>query len=115
MFFEIFSFRAGYYKETEYDYAYSAVNYGAISALTYGFGLQIPLYKLAKIPMNINFDYTSLPQPPYTAVAPRVENFTTCNFRLNWIFKDKNQCKQHSVISCEHFKDGQNRNSCTSY
>jgi hypothetical protein len=89
MLLEILSIRAGYYKEIEYDYGYPSVNYGQISALTYGFGLQIPLYKLTKIPLNINLDYTSLPQPSYTTAYPRMDNFTTYNLRLNWIFKDK--------------------------
>ena len=89
MLLEILSIRAGYYKEIEDDYGHSSVNYGQISAITYGFGLQIPLCKLTKIPLNINLDYTSLPQPNYSTVYPRMDNFTTYNLRLNWIFKNK--------------------------
>ena len=85
--FEIISVRAGYYKEIEYDYGLSSFNYGQIATLTYGFGLQIPLSKLTKIPLNINFDYTSLPQPNYSKVHPQMGNFTTYNLKLNWIFK----------------------------
>ncbi|MHB1279594.1 MAG: PorV/PorQ family protein, partial [Bacteroidia bacterium] len=66
---EILSIRAGYYKETKSDYAHPDINYGEISALTYGFGLQIPFYKLTKVPLNINFDYTSLPQPLYSTIS----------------------------------------------
>jgi len=89
MLLEILSIRAGYYKEIEDNFGFPSDNYGQISGLTYGFGLQIPLYKLTKIPLNINFDYTSLPQPNYSSSYPRMENFTTYNLRLNWIFKDK--------------------------
>lgn len=86
---DILSIRAGYYKETTYDYGIPSVNYDHISSLTYGIGLQIPLYKLTKIPLNINFDYTSLPQPLYSTNYSSMGNFTTYNLRLNWIFKDK--------------------------
>ncbi|HCS19287.1 MAG TPA: hypothetical protein DIW47_01785 [Bacteroidetes bacterium] len=88
-FLEILSIRAGYYKETIDDYGNPAFNKGEIKALTYGFGLQIPLFKLTNIPLNINFDYTSLPQPDHTTAYYNFGNFTTYNLRLNWIFKDK--------------------------
>jgi hypothetical protein len=87
MLLEILSIRAGYYKEIKYDYGFPSVNYGQISGLTYGFGLQIPLYKLTKVPLNINFDYTTLPQTPHS-VYNHLDNFTTYNLRLNWILKD---------------------------
>lgn len=89
MFLEILSLRAGYYKEFGYDYGIPSVNYDQISAFTYGFGLQVPLYKLTKIPLNINFDYTSLPQQPYSNYNYNLDNFTTFNMRLNWLIKNK--------------------------
>ncbi|MBK9636863.1 MAG: PorV/PorQ family protein [Bacteroidetes bacterium] len=89
MLLEILSLRAGYYKEFEYDYGIPSVNYDQISAFTYGFGIQVPLYKLTKIPLNINFDYTSLPQQPYSNYNYNLDNFTTYNVRLNWLIKNK--------------------------
>jgi hypothetical protein len=88
-FLEIISIRAGYYKEKQFDFGYPVENYDHISELTYGFGLQIPLYKLTKIPLNINFDYTSLPQPSFSSNNLNHKNFSTYNLRLNWILKDK--------------------------
>ena len=88
MLLEILSIRAGYYKEIEYNYGFPSVNYGFISGLTYGIGLQFPLYKLTKVPLNINFDYTSLPQPLHSTVVNHWDNFTTYNLRLNWIFRN---------------------------
>jgi hypothetical protein len=89
MLFEIFSFRAGYYNEKVYDYGYPSANNNQITSFTYGFGLQLPVYKLTKIPLNINFDYTSLPQPSYSKINTTWTNFTTYSVRLNWIFKTK--------------------------
>jgi len=87
---EILSFRAGYYKEKVYDYGIPSANYNEISAFTYGLGIQLPLYKLTKIPLTMNFDYTSLPQVSYTKTTTDWGNFTTYNFRINWILKNKN-------------------------
>lgn len=87
MLLEMLSIRAGYYMETLYDYGYPSINFDRINDFTYGFGLQIPLHKVTKIPLKINFDYTSLPQPPYSTNSNQFGNFTTYNLRLNWIFK----------------------------
>ncbi len=88
MLLEILSLRAGYYKEFGYDFGIPSVNYDHISAFTYGFGIQVPMYKLSKIPININFDYTSLPQQPYSNYNYNLDNFTTFNVRLNWLIKN---------------------------
>ena len=87
MFLEILSLRIGYYKENEYDYDLPSANENEISDITYGFGLQIPLNKLTKIPLNINFDYTSLPQTSYSKTQTSWENFSTYTLRINWIMK----------------------------
>jgi hypothetical protein len=89
MILETLSIRAGYYIEKENDFGYPSVNYGKISSFTYGLGLQIPFYKLTKIPMNVNFDFTTLPQPKFSTISPDWKNFKTYNLRLNWIFKNK--------------------------
>ncbi|TAE79387.1 MAG: hypothetical protein EAY81_11310 [Bacteroidetes bacterium] len=89
MLLEILSIRAGYYKEKGYNYGLPSVNNDQISALTYGFGLQIPLNKLTKVPLNIKFDYTSLPQSNSSKVPFDYDNFTTYNLRLNWMLKTK--------------------------
>lgn len=89
MFLEMLSFRTGYYKEKIDDFGISSINYNELRGWTFGFGLQLPLYKLTNFPVNINFDYTSLPQPSATNRYPNWDNFTTLNLRINWIFKNK--------------------------
>ena len=76
-------------KEKVDNYGLPSVNSSQISALTYGVGLQIPLNKLTKVPLNIKFDYTSLPQSNYSKVSYNWDNFTTYNLRLNWMLKTK--------------------------
>jgi hypothetical protein len=88
MFFEILSARIGYYQENQYDYDLPSANEDEISAITYGFGLQIPLNKITKIPLSINFDYTSLPQPSYSKTHTDWDNFSALTFRINWIKKE---------------------------
>lgn len=82
---EILSLRAGYYHQKVEDFNYPDYNKDNITSFTYGFGLQIPLYKLCKLPFNINFDYTSLPQPTYIKNKSDWDNFTSYNCRINWI------------------------------
>ncbi len=85
MFLEILSVRIGYYQESQYDYDLPSANVNEISEITYGLGLQIPLDKLTKIPLNINFDYASLPQPSYSKTQTSLGNFSTYTLRVNWI------------------------------
>ena len=77
---EIIALRCGYYKE----------KFG-FSDFTYGAGLQLPFYKLSKIPLNINFDYTSLPQPSSDIGFSKTwDNFSTFTLRINWRIGIKN-------------------------
>ncbi|MBL4703119.1 MAG: hypothetical protein JKY54_01270 [Flavobacteriales bacterium] len=89
---EILAIRVGYYQEQVYDYSYPEVNHDQISDFTYGFGLQIPLDKLTKIPLSIKFDYTSLPQTPYSTSFTEEElgKFSSYTVRLNWQIKKMN-------------------------
>jgi hypothetical protein len=87
MFLEILSVRVGYYQESQDDYDSPAMNANELSEFTYGLGLQIPLDKLTKIPLKINFDYASLPQPSFTKSQPSFENFSTYTLRVNYLLK----------------------------
>lgn len=80
-FFEFVSLRMGYIFENRNGRAEN----NNMSDLTYGFGIELPIDKLTKIPLNIKFDYTSLPQAEY--INNDLQNFTTYNLRLNWKFK----------------------------
>jgi hypothetical protein len=88
MLLEILSFRVGYYIEKQDDFDRPSANKNEISSFTYGFGLQIPLYKLTKIPLNINFDFTSLPQVSYIKTQNSWDNFSTYTLRMNWIINN---------------------------
>ena len=78
-------------KEKENDYGDPTDNKDEINNFTYGFGIQIPVYKLTKIPLNINFDYTSLPQVSYSnepiQIMPKLNNFRTYSIKINWMIK----------------------------
>lgn len=87
MLLEILSLRIGYYEESQKDFDLPTANKNEISSLTYGIGIQIPLFKLTKVPLNINFDFTTLPQASYTTTDYNLENFSTYTLKLNWIIK----------------------------
>lgn len=89
MILNLLAVRAGYYKEKVFNNNLPDDNNSEIKDFTYGLGLQIPLYKLTKIPMNINFDYTSLPQVSYSRTRTNWDNFTTYSLRLNINLKNK--------------------------
>ncbi len=93
MFLEILSMRAGYFKEKVDNYGYPDRNKSEVSAFTYGFGLQIPLHKLTKLPLNINLDYTNLPQTSYSKISTQWDNFQVYNVRLNWMIGGRNNPK----------------------
>ncbi|HEX2865403.1 MAG TPA: hypothetical protein VHO03_00095 [Ignavibacteriales bacterium] len=65
-FLEIIKLRAGWFTEGLNDYGHH-FNKSRLNELTYGFGIEAPVKKLTglNLPMNIQFDYTSLPFPEY--------------------------------------------------
>lgn len=79
----LLSLRVGWYKEKVFNFNFPDYNNSEIKALTYGVGLQVPLYLLIKVPVNLNFDYTSLPQVMYSKTLPALPNFKTFNLRIN--------------------------------
>jgi hypothetical protein len=89
MFLNILSLRAGWYKEKVYNFGLPDDNNSEIKDFTYGVGLQLPLYSLLKIPVNLNFDYTSLPQVSYLKTRNDWPNFKTYSLRLNIFLKNK--------------------------
>ncbi len=87
MILEMLSIRAGYYKEKVYNYGFPDYNKSRIEDFTYGFGIQIPLYRFTKIPMNINFDYTSLPQVNYSRTLADPDKYKTYSLRVTIVKK----------------------------
>jgi hypothetical protein len=85
---ELISIRAGHYSELQDDFGYP-INVTSLSSFTYGLGVQIPLYKLTGTPVNINIDYTLLPQPSHSLFAEDYGNFTTLNLRVTWLLDGK--------------------------
>jgi len=90
-FLDLLALRAGYFQEEIYNYGLPENNYSLFSDFTFGFGIQIPFYKLTKIPIRINFDYTSLPQVSYTEGITEAElgKFSNYTIKINWILKQK--------------------------
>jgi hypothetical protein len=102
-FLDLLAVRVGWYSEKVEDYDLPEANKDEITDVTYGFGVNVPLGILIspKWPLTLGFDYTSLPQVPYTQGPPEFpgiaegewDNFTTYSFRLNWalgtMFKPK--------------------------
>jgi hypothetical protein len=81
----LLALRGGWYKETKLqDYGLPLYNNNTIKAFTYGFGVQIPLHLLTGLPVNINIDYTSLPQVSYSRIRTDWPNFNTYTLRLNY-------------------------------
>ncbi|HEX2963431.1 MAG TPA: hypothetical protein VHO43_16655 [Ignavibacteriales bacterium] len=72
-FLEMFVLRGGFHSE-ELNNWYSTAS-SRLNQLTYGFGIAAPVKKLSgvNIPLNIKFDYTSLPFPEYYVDDPRHE------------------------------------------
>lgn len=85
--FELLALRSGYYHETVYDYGFPSVNYGKISDLTIGFGINVPIHYWTKVPIRFSFDYTSLPQVSYSTsyTESELQNFTNYTFTLAWV------------------------------
>jgi hypothetical protein len=85
--YELLAIRAGYYQEKIDDLGIPESNEDKLSAFTYGFGVQIPLHKITRIPLHIKFDYTSLPQESYSKIHTNWDNFRTYTFSLNWVMR----------------------------
>jgi hypothetical protein len=81
---EIFSARLGYFTQNLNNYGNSG-NLSEQHQVTYGFGLQAPLTKITKgaLPLNVRFDYTSLPQPSYSQ-STDWKNFNSYSISLRW-------------------------------
>ena len=83
---EILSLRAGYYHKKIDDYGNPTYQKDNISSFTYGFGFQLPLCKLIKLPLNLNFDYTSQPEITNSKITSDSGDYNSYTFRLNWRF-----------------------------
>ena len=82
MLINILSLRAGWYKEKVSDYGFPNANKDNIAAFTCGAGLYIPLHSFTKLPIDIQFDFTSLPQVSYSKDNTDLANFNTYGLRL---------------------------------
>jgi len=81
---DLLVFRLGNFEEKHYNFGI-ADNKTVINEFTYGFGLQLPLYKISRVPVLFNVDYTSQPQVNFRKSASGHENFTSLNFGLSLI------------------------------
>lgn len=85
--FEFLSARIGYYSRSNDTDQYLQI-LKRKNAFTYGFGLSLPIYRLTKIPLQVNFDYCNLPQDnsstsPNNFIFPNFNSFTGS---IRWLF-----------------------------
>jgi hypothetical protein len=83
-FFNMISLRCGYYSENIYDYG-STQNESKLSDFTYGFGIDVPIYKYTKIPFNFQIDYTSLDQVSHNVNYNNLDKFRSITIKINLI------------------------------
>ncbi len=88
---EVLALRLGYYSEKLEDYGFPDMNKNRLRAFTYGFGLQLPIGKLTRIPLHVAFDYASMPQEDFTHLMRELENFNVYTLRLIWAFQDQKE------------------------
>lgn len=79
------SIRAGWYREKVYDFGLPDDNNNNISGMTYGAGLHLPFYALFKLPVAMQFDFTSLPQVSYSKTNTSWNNFKTYSLRMMYM------------------------------
>ncbi|HRX97956.1 MAG TPA: hypothetical protein P5514_13490 [Bacteroidales bacterium] len=82
-FFEFVLVRLGYYNQFINDHDMPEYYKDHLSQFTWGLGINFPLHKIAEIPLQFTFDYTSLPQESYIREAVDYDNFTTWSARLS--------------------------------
>ena len=82
--YEFVSVRLGYYTQNINDYGIST-NRSTQSQFTYGFGIELPLTKLAKgqIPLSFRLDYANL-KPPLFYDNQTVASFNSVSFSMRW-------------------------------
>lgn len=85
--FDFLSARIGYYSRSN-DIEQNLQILKRKNALTYGFGLSIPIDKLTELPLKINFDYCNLPQDN-SSIEPIFifPNFNSFTGSIRWFFK----------------------------
>ena len=88
LFLEMLALRVGYYSENVNDYGRPDELVNEFNEFTYGFGLQVPLNKLTNIPINVYFDYTSLPQPSNFKIKNDLDNFSSYTIRAVWVLRE---------------------------
>ena len=78
------SLRAGWYSEKVYDFGFPNDNKDYIAAFSYGLGVHLPLQPLLKAPVDLQFDFVSLPQPSYSKNYTMWNNFNTYGLRATY-------------------------------
>ena len=85
---EMLALRLGYYRESRNDYDDPENYKDAVTEMTYGFGIELPLEKIAaaRIPLRVKFDMTRLQQPsPYKGPNPWGD-FSVYSLSARWVY-----------------------------
>lgn len=84
-FFDIFILRGGFFTENVDDYGLPEFNRNRVSKWTYGFGVQLPIYKWLNLPLSARVDYAALPVAKATFQPFDQSNFTSFSANLRWM------------------------------
>ena len=78
----LIALRGGWYNEKVFDFGFPEDNKNQISTITYGVGFIAPIKSIFKVPIQLFFDYTSLPQISYSRNTTDWGNFKTYQARI---------------------------------
>ncbi|MFH1221180.1 MAG: hypothetical protein V1694_12105 [Candidatus Eisenbacteria bacterium] len=83
---EMLALRLGYYRESRNDNDDPENYKDALTDVTYGFGIEIPLEKMvaAKIPLRVKFDMTRLQQPGFRKGPNPWRDFSVYSLSARW-------------------------------
>jgi hypothetical protein len=84
---DLLSLRCGWYNEKVSDFGFPDDNKDQLSSWTYGVGFHIPFKQITKLPIDVQFDYTSLPQVNYSKHTTSLSNFSTYDFKVSYLLK----------------------------
>lgn len=84
--FDVLALRMGFYHEQLEGNGPPQYVIDSLRELTYGIGLQLPLHRLMRIPLNVRVDFARLPQTTdsFFLTAPQ-ENFTSVGVKVVWM------------------------------
>jgi len=78
------SLRGGWYSEKTFDFGFPEDNKNNLRSVTYGLGIHVPLHSIISLPIDMKFDFTSLPQVSYSRINNNLSHFNTYSLQLTY-------------------------------